>query len=258
MRRLLARQPRSPRLLGHKCNPRSGGTLWQGTRTCWETSSSIEGGAIRRAGIFALALASFVPIAPTSAQQLDTRSYDEILLAVCERVPEFAGVIGGLPTLKILVTSRRPGLLEELVTALDAEFGELPGGGRQYEDYTEFVLVDAEYSWCQLMEWSRLLIFESKMTAGLGLGWDIDDLTNRLEISVDFPLTQAEIVRSEAARLGIPNDALTITRTQIACPVSSGDPCDRESAPIPWLPLSTAAGVVGLAMTIRTAKKGAA
>lgn len=105
---------------------------------------------LRRFSIKFLALGLFILVPSQAAIGQESRTdkiYDEILLEVSEVVPEFAGVLGGGTTLKILVTAQRPGMIEELREALDKAFGKY-----QFQDYTDTVLLDAKYNWIQLMD----------------------------------------------------------------------------------------------------------
>lgn len=164
--------------------------------------------------LLAVGLLGLVPSQAAIGQESRTdKYYDEILLEVSDTVPEFAGVLGGGTTLKILVTAQRPGMIEQLREALDKAFGKF-----QFEMYTDTVLLDAKYSWIQLFGWYRQLVARAGSFQGLTIS-DIDEKENRLTFGVQDPDSQAAAIEDEAERLGIPRDAVAVVEQRPAQPL---------------------------------------
>jgi hypothetical protein len=168
--------------------------------------------------LLAVGLLVVLTTPPAMAQESRTdKTYDEILLEVSDTVPEFAGVLGGGTTLKILVTAQRPGMIEELRDALDSAFGKF-----QFEEYTDTILIHAKYSWIQLFEWYGQLLANSGSFKGITMS-DIDEKENRLTFGVVDPDSQAAVIEDEAEHLGIPGDAVAVIEMGYAQPDSSSE-----------------------------------
>lgn len=192
-----------------------------------------------------LTLSTLAPHTAVGQESRTDKSSDEILLEVAEKVPEFAGVLGG-DTLKILVTARRPGILEEARAALDEAFGKF-----QFEHYATMELVEVKYSWIQLFGWYRQIwgtawSFEGTVTS------DIDERANRLAFGVLDPETQAQAIEDEAERLGIPDDALIVVQ-QGPVQLQRGENPSRQVPPensLPWWLIAGAAMVLIVVSTL--------
>jgi hypothetical protein len=195
----------------------------------------------RRALIRLLGVGLLVALTTSPAMAQESRTdkiYDEILLEVSEVVPEFAGVLGGGTTLKILVTEQRSGMTQQLREALDRAFGTY-----QFEDYTNTILLDAKYTWIELMKWYRQILESVEWGANPALmGGDIDERENRLVFEVPFPMTQAALIKKTAERLGIPSDAVFVGQGGPVW-IDEGEP-PRFDDLRPWLPAAVAAGLL--------------
>lgn len=185
-------------------------------------------------GLAMVSMLSCVPRLALGQEVRSDKTYDELLLEVAEEVPEFAGVLGG-DSLKILVTAQRPGLMEEAKAALDETFGKF-----QFERYATLELIEVKYGWIQLMGWYGPMREKAWSLEGT-VSSDIDEKENRLEFGVLDPEKTAEDIYAEAHRLGVPNDAVHVEKSE---PVSLlGGSSERATRPSPrrdsfpwWIP----------------------
>jgi hypothetical protein len=147
--------------------------------------------------------------APVAQQTGDiTRPIDELWADIGEMVPEFGGVFHSEEkrALMIHVTAQRPGLAEDLKTALESVFNQATLDGLYLDN---IVLLDARYSMLQLIGW------RDRLRGGM---WSVPGVTslgfqtmeNRLGVSVEHPDEQKAAVEKKLDELGIPRDAVII------------------------------------------------
>jgi hypothetical protein len=157
--------------------------------------------------ILAGAASASAPGAPVAQQTGDiTRPIDELWADIGEVVPEFGGFFHSEEqhALMMSVTAQRPGIAEDLRTALGSVFNQASLDGFYLDN---IVLLDARYSMLQLIGWRDRL--REGMTAPGVTSWGFRTSENRLNLAVQHP-DQKAAVEKRLDELGIPRDAVII------------------------------------------------
>jgi hypothetical protein len=179
------------------------------------------------------ALAS-APGAPVAQQTGDiTRSVDELWADIGKMVPEFGGFFHSEEqhALMMYVTAQRPGIAEDLRTALESVFNQASLDGLYLDN---IVLLDARYSMLQLIDW-RDRMREGGMFAVPGVtSFGFREFKNRLGIYVEHPDERSTAAEEKLDELGIPREAVIIEGKCLELlGGTSPDLCDRSQGAVP-------------------------